>query len=104
MGHFELAFSVVFPLTQVVRIFLLTFVAVFTSDKVYSFLPAEVSMRQTQLVFTCSKSTVETPENVLNVFKVNNKDTRTSQWCRCGVFIVQFEQSSHIALVMTWDK
>ena len=26
------------------------------------------------------------------MFKVNNKDTRTTPWCRSGIFIVNFEQ------------
>ena len=35
------------------------------------------------------------------MFKVNNKDTGTTsmQWCRSGVFIVNFEQISHLVLV-----
>ena len=34
------------------------------------------------------------------MFKVKNKDTRTtSLWCRSGVFIVNFEHVSHLALV-----
>ena len=36
------------------------------------------------------------------MFKVNNKDTGTTsrrQWCRSGVFVVNFEQISHLALV-----
>ena len=41
--------------------------------------------------------------NVRSLFKVKNKDTRTmtmtSTWSRSGVFIVLFEQISHIVLV-----
>ena len=48
---------------------------------------------QTQLVFTCSKSTVN---NMWNLFKVNNKDIRTTlltEFTHCSVFsIVAFEQ------------
>ena len=32
----------------------------------------------TQLSFTCSKLTIETVEQVWNMFKVNHKDTRTT--------------------------
>ena len=32
----------------------------------------------TQQLFTCSKSMTETLEKGLNMFKINNKDTRTS--------------------------
>ena len=33
------------------------------------------------------------------MFKVNNKDTRERHWCRSSVFIVSFEQTSHVTLV-----
>ena len=33
------------------------------------------------------------------MFKVNIKDTRTTLWCRSGVFIVNFEHFLHLALV-----
>ena len=60
----------------------------------------------TQPAITCSKSTIETLEQVVNMFKVNNKDTRTtplpSFWCLycwlwtyftpCSVSIFNFEQ------------
>ena len=32
----------------------------------------------TQQLFTCSKSMTETLEKGINMFKINNKDTRTS--------------------------
>ena len=32
----------------------------------------------TQLIFTCSSSTIETLKKVLNMFIVNNKNTRTT--------------------------
>ena len=48
----------------------------------------EIVIRQKvliQLTFTCSKLTIETLKQVRNMFKVNNKDTRTtplaSFWC-----------------------
>ena len=41
--------------------------------------------------FTCSKLTIETLEQGVNMFKVNNKDTRTT--------IVSFEHISHLVLV-----
>ena len=34
----------------------------------------------TQLAITCSKLTIETLEQGVNFFKINNKDTRTKQW------------------------
>ena len=37
------------------------------------------------------------------LFEVNNKDTRAKSWCCSGVFIVNFEQISHIALVFFVD-
>ena len=33
------------------------------------------------------------------MFKVNNKDTRMTPWRRFGVFIINFEHISRIALV-----
>ena len=43
---------------------------------VYYMDPAVIK-RLSQLVFTCSKFTTETLEQVVIYFKVNNKDTRT---------------------------
>ena len=37
--------------------------------------------------------------NMWNLFYGNNKDTRTTQWRRCGVFSVTFEQIPHIIVV-----
>ena len=34
------------------------------------------------------------------MFKVNNKDTRTTPWGRSGVFLVNFEHISHLVLVV----
>ena len=43
-----------------------------------------------QLLFTCSKSVMETPEKcVLSLFNVNTKDTKTTY---SDVFIINFEQ------------
>ena len=33
------------------------------------------------------------------MFKINNKDTRKRPWRRSGIFIVNFEHISHLALV-----
>ena len=33
------------------------------------------------------------------MFKVNNKNTRQRQWRRSGVFVVNLEHISHLALV-----
>ena len=32
----------------------------------------------------------------MKLFNVNNKDTKRRQWCRFGVFIVNFEHISHL--------
>ena len=37
--------------------------------------------------------------NVWNLFKVINKDTRMTSWRRSDVFIVNFEQISRIVMV-----
>ena len=47
----------------------------------------------TKPAFTYSKLKIEALEQGVNMFKVNNKDTRT------GVFIVNFEHISHLILV-----
>ena len=64
-------------------------------------------LQEYQPVFTCLKSTVETPNNVWNRFKVTNKDEKikslTSFWylfyllrrdfAYCsGIFLVNFKQ------------
>ena len=50
----------------------------------------------TQPAFTCSKLTIKTLQKMRNMFKVNNKDTRTTPfWC----LIVNFGHISHLALV-----
>ena len=54
---------------------------------------------RTQLAFTCSKLIMESLEQYVNLFKVHNKDTRTTSWRHFGDFIVNFEQISLIALV-----
>ena len=51
---------------------------------------------KSQLAFNCSKLTIETLDKVRSMFKVNNKDTKTTPF---GVFIVNFEHVSHLALV-----
>ena len=38
--------------------------------------------------------------NMWNLFKVNNKDAKTTSVMPFGVFIVNFEQISHIVLVV----
>ena len=39
---------------------------------------------------------VETLKKVWNIFKVNNKDTRTTYWGRSNLFIVNLEHVSHL--------
>ena len=47
----------------------------------------------TQLTFTCSTSTIEALEKGVNMFKLNNKNTRTRSMTFSGVFIVTFEHN-----------
>ena len=55
---------------------------------------------KTQLTFIYSKLTIETLEQGLKYVRVNNKDTRTTPFASfSGVFIVNFEHVSHLALV-----
>ena len=59
-----------------------------------------------QLTFTCSESTIETLEKGWNVFRVNNKVTRTMSQ-PSSVFIVNFEHISHlfsVFLLFTLNK
>ena len=61
-------------------------------------------IQHTQRSWTCSKSTMETPEQRVNLFKVHNKDIRamslTKTWGPLsGDFIMNFEHNSHIVLV-----
>ena len=53
----------------------------------------------THTAFTCSKSIIEKKRNVWNLFKVDNRDTRRRHWRRSCVFMVNFEQISHIILL-----
>ena len=55
-----------------------------------------------QLAFTCSSSNWEHKNNVRNLFKVNNKRS----WRHFAVFIINFEQMSHILLfpLLTLNK
>ena len=65
-----------------------------------------------QVIFTCSKSTTETLEKKWNVFKVTNKNTRTT-WFYCklwtyftpfsSVSIVYFEQMLLRFLEYVWS-
>ena len=48
---------------------------------------------------TCSKLTIETLEQMWNMFKANNKDTERRHWRSSGVFIVNFEHITHLVLV-----
>ena len=55
----------------------------------------------TELTFTCSKSTLKTPEKCVKYVQ-SNKITKTLQrrlWHRSGVFIVNFEHYSHLFLL-----
>ena len=55
---------------------------------------------QTQPSITYSKLTMETLEQVWNMFKVNNEDTRSTPLAyRSGVFTVNLEHISNLALV-----
>ena len=76
-------------------------------------------LRPTQITFTCSNSTIETVKKVWNMFKFNNKNTRTlsltSFWCfivnfwsyftpfSC-IFIVDFEQVNVSWVFLFWER
>ena len=49
-----------------------------------------------QLTFTCSKSTIETRKKCEVCSKLTIKTLEGRQWCHSGVFIVNFEHISHI--------
>ena len=60
-----------------------------------------------QLIFTCSKSTIETVEKGVNMFKFNNKNTRmtsmTSFWCfYCWLWI--YFTHFLVFLLLTFNK
>ena len=51
------------------------------------------------VVITCSNSRIEKPEQCVNLFKVNNKKIQTPerrQWRRFSIFIINFQEISHI--------
>ena len=52
-----------------------------------------------QPAITCSKLTIETPKRMWNMFKVNNKDTRTTPLALFLCLIVNFEHISHLILM-----
>ena len=52
---------------------------------------------RTQPVFTCSKLTIETLEQLCS--KLTIKAAERRQWHRSDVFIVKFEHISHLVLV-----
>ena len=56
--------------------------------------------------FTCSKSTTETLEEVWDIFKVNNKDTRTipltSFWCLSYQPWTYITPLSSVSIVKLW--
>ena len=52
-----------------------------------------------QPAFTCLKFTIETPEQSCEIcLKLPIKTPERRQWRRSGVFIVNFEHISHLAL------
>ena len=52
----------------------------------------------TQSVITCSKLTIETPRCEISS-KLKIKIPQRRHWHRSGIFIVNFEHISHLALV-----
>ena len=52
-----------------------------------------------QVTFPCSKSAIETLEKGVNMFKVNNKNSKTTSLTPFWCFFVNFEYISHIFLV-----
>ena len=53
----------------------------------------------TQPAFTCSKLTIETLEQNVKYVQLTRKTLERRQWRRSGVFLVNFEHISHLALV-----
>ena len=53
-------------------------VFIITKLHVYGYRFDKTSLRLTQLTFTCSKSTIKIFKKVQNMFKVNNRNTRTT--------------------------
>ena len=63
-------------------------------------IPTKVLPRDlTHAAARCSKLIVETLEQGVKLFKVNNKDTRTTPLASFCVFIVNFENISNLVLV-----
>ena len=59
----------------------------------------KLTKANTQLTLACSKSPIETLENVVNIYsKLTIKTPERCHWRRCGV-IVNFEHISHLFLV-----
>ena len=55
------------------------------------------AMISSQLTFTCSKLTIETPENSCEIYSgLKIKTPERRQWRRSRVYIVNFEQISHL--------
>ena len=52
-----------------------------------------------QPAITCLKLTIETLEQGVIRSKLTIKIPKRRQWCRSGIFIVNFEHISHLALV-----
>ena len=52
-----------------------------------------------QIAFTCSESTIETLENVWNMFKVDNKTLERRRGRLSGVFINNFAHISYLFVV-----
>ena len=75
-------------------------------DKNFEMLTEFVLLALSQPEYVWSKSTKETKfyfiVNFEAIFKVNNKYSRTTYWRFSGVFIVNFDQISHIVLVFPW--
>ena len=75
---------------------------------------AKTLISDTQPAFTCSKSTMKTPEQFKQAVQINNKGTRTTSQSnnkdnrrrhrrRYGVFIVRFEQFQTFSSVYIVD-
>ena len=71
------------------------------SEYSYVFWPQPFSAKIDSLpAFTCSKLTMEIPEQCLNLFKLKIKTSKRRYRRCCSVFIVNFEQISHILLML----
>ena len=64
-------------------------------------------MQTSQLIFTCSQSSIETEKVLIYVQKLTIKTPERRHGCCAGVFIVNFEHITHLflmSLLLTLNK